>query len=140
MSPAELQQEVQNVLSPEDIPKRYREAIIHYSKVSITFLCTINYRYIVFSQLKMIICFILVKKLNTEENDVASIIAVIIHDTVTKVGFAEIQFSEMERVLRRRFFLSLIHSSGRIVVIVLDIISLHISGFSNGNHLIDYST
>lgn len=34
MSPAELQQEVQNVLSPEDIPKRYREAIIHYSKVS----------------------------------------------------------------------------------------------------------
>jgi hypothetical protein len=32
MSPAELQQEVQNVLSPEDIPKRYREAIIHYSK------------------------------------------------------------------------------------------------------------
>ncbi|XP_069696670.1 protein brunelleschi isoform X2 [Periplaneta americana] len=32
LSPAEVQQEVQNVLSPEDIPKRYREAIIHYSK------------------------------------------------------------------------------------------------------------
>jgi hypothetical protein len=39
MSPAEVQQEVQNVLSPEDIPKRYREAIIHYSKVS--FCCTL---------------------------------------------------------------------------------------------------
>ncbi|KDR24045.1 NIK- and IKBKB-binding protein-like protein [Zootermopsis nevadensis] len=32
MSPTEVQQEIQNVLSPEDIPKRYREAIIHYSK------------------------------------------------------------------------------------------------------------
>lgn len=52
----------------------------------------------------MIICFILVRKLNTEENDVGPVIAVIIHDTVTKVGFAEIQFSEMERVLRLRLF------------------------------------
>ncbi|PSN54921.1 hypothetical protein C0J52_01648 [Blattella germanica] len=33
LSPAEVQQEVQNVLSPEEIPKRYREAIIHYSKI-----------------------------------------------------------------------------------------------------------
>jgi len=41
MSPAELQQEVQNVLSPEDIPKRYREAIIHYSKVSFITHCKI---------------------------------------------------------------------------------------------------
>jgi len=42
MSPAELQQEVQNVLSPEDIPKRYREAIIHYSKVSFIANCKIK--------------------------------------------------------------------------------------------------
>ena len=42
MSPAELQQEVQNVLSPEDIPKRYREAIIHYSKVSFIAHCKIK--------------------------------------------------------------------------------------------------
>lgn len=39
MSPTEVQQEIQNVLSPEDIPKRYREAIIHYSKVSCTSHC-----------------------------------------------------------------------------------------------------
>jgi Na+/glutamate symporter len=107
MSPAEVQQEVQNVLSPEDVPKRYREAIIHYSKVSITFSCTISYGYIVVGQLKMIIYFILVRKLNIEENVVGPFVNVIIHDTVTKVGFAEIQFNEIERVFRLRFFFNL---------------------------------
>ncbi|XP_066993209.1 protein brunelleschi [Anabrus simplex] len=32
IAPSEIQQEIQNVLSPEDILRRFREAIIHYSK------------------------------------------------------------------------------------------------------------